>query len=211
MKFKTDDLLDQARLDEEHSSIASAEKTFADETASAEAFSILKAKLSDIDEWNSHALLSSFKLFDENGRELQTKKLSVGSFLQISLTGTMKYDWVRVVDIFEPPDEFIITVKPTYDPTDKTADKAVTSHFFTDESANNFCLVRKANRVALYVIGLNEKMNADETGGTLETVRNAAVNLGSYLGMQRGEWEKFCHHFIEDAAKLASTAGGKEA
>lgn len=204
MKYKVDDLLAQAARDEEHSSIASAEKTFADEAEAAKVFALLKTKLENVREWNSHALLSTFKLFDENGRELQTEKIADGQFLRISLTGTMKYDWVRVVDIDERADEFIIRVSPTFDPTDEEADKSVTSHFFTDESVNNFCLVRKAKTVALYVIGLNEKLNARETGGTLETIRNAAVNLGSYLGVQRGEWEKFCHHFMEDFADAKS-------
>ena len=204
MKFKTESLMEQSRLDEEHSSFSSAEKTFADESEAVRVFSILKTKLSNVDEWNAHAMLSSFELFDENGQPLQTKKLAVGAFLQISLKGTIKYDWVRVVDIYEAADEFIVSVKPTYDPTGESGDKRIISHFFTGESTNNFCLVRKASSVTLYVIGLNEKMNTEETGGTLEAVRNAAVNLGSYLGVQGTEWEKFCHHFMEDAAGKAS-------
>jgi hypothetical protein len=200
MKHKTDDLLELRNLDEEHSSFSSAEKTFADETEAVKVFNVLKEKLYNIDEWNAHAMLSSFKLFDESGQALETKKLAVNAFLQIALTGTMKYDWVRVTDIHETAEEFIVTVRPTFDPTAENADKAVVSHFFTDESTNNFCLLRRGDRVGLYVIGLNEKMNSRETSGTLETVRNAAVNLGSYLGMQRGEWEKFCHHFLEDVA-----------
>jgi hypothetical protein len=55
--------------------------------------------------------------------------------------------------------------------------------------------------VAFYVIGLNEKANSTETDGALETVRNIAVNLATYLGMQKSEWEKFCHHFLKDAAE----------
>jgi hypothetical protein len=200
MKYKTDDLLELMRLDENHSSFSSAEKTFADEAEAARVFGVLRTKLSNIDEWNAHAMLSSFKLFDESGQPLETRKLAVGEFLQISLTGTMKYDWVRVTDVSETAEEFVVTVRPTFDPTAESADKNLTSHFFTDESTNNFCLVRKGAQVGLYVIGLNEKMNASETEGTLETVRNAAVNLGSYLGVQRGEWEKFCHHFLEDVA-----------
>jgi hypothetical protein len=35
----------------------------------------------------------------------------------------------------------------------------------------------------------------------LETIRNVAVNIATYLGMQKSEWEKFCHHFLEDAAQ----------
>lgn len=201
MKFKTDELLEQSRLDEEHSSFSSAEETFDDQSKAAKVFSILKAKLFEADEWNAHAMLSSFELFDENGKKLPTEKLAEGCFLRISLTGTVKYDWVRIVDIYEAADEFIITVRPTYDPTAETVDETVISHFFTDESTNSFCLVRRANTVTLCVIGLNEKMNSEETSGALETVRNAAVNLGSYLGVQRGEWEKFCHHFMDDVAK----------
>lgn len=204
MKYKVDDLLRRAERDREHSSVASAEKTFASEAESEELFSLLKTKLRDVHEWNAHALLSSFKLFDENGRALQTEKIAVGAFLRIFLTGAMKYDWVRVEDIDDQPREFIIRVRPTYDPTAEATDKSVISHFFTDESINHFCLVRKAQTVAVSVIGLNEKMNASETSGALETVRNAAVNLGSYLGVQRGEWEKFCHHFIEDFADAKS-------
>jgi len=180
--------------------LSSAEKTFADEAEAVKVFSILKAKLSDIDVWNAHSMLSSFEIFDERGQRLEPKKPAVGKFLQISLKGTMKYDWVRVTGIHETAEEFIVTVSPTFDPTDESADKTVISHFFTDESTNNFCLLRRATKVGLYVIGLNEKMNTRETDGTLETVRNAAVNLGSYLGLQRGEWEKFCHHLMEDAA-----------
>jgi hypothetical protein len=201
MKYKTDDLMEQARLDESHSSFSSAEKTFANEAEAAEVFSILRTKLFDIDEWNAHSMLSSFKLFDEGGQALETTKLAVGVFLQISLKGTMKYDWVRVIDIFDAAEEFIITVGPTYDPTGEKPDKTLTSHFFTDESTNNFCLLKRPNKIGLYVIGLNEKMNSQDTTGTLETVRNAAVNLGSYLGVQRGEWEKFCHHLLEDVAR----------
>ena len=204
MEFKTDKLLERTRVDDEHSSCSAAEKTFASEAAAIAVFSALKTKLLDINEWNAHAMLSSFEIFDENGQPLPTKKIAVDAFLRISLTGTMKYDWVRVVDIADAADEFIITVKPTFDPTAEKTDKTVISHFFTDESTNNFCLLRKGSQVALYVIGLGEKFNAQQTEGTLETVRNAAVNLGSYLGVQRGEWEKFCHHFMEDAEKGAA-------
>ncbi len=204
MKHKTDELLEQSRTDENHSSLSAAEKIFSTEAEAARVFEILKTKLSDIEEWNAHAMLSSFKLFDENGQPLETNQITVGAFLQISLTGTMKYDWVRVIDIHEAAEEFIVTVRPIFDPTSENPDKSLVSHFFTDESTNNFCLSKSGAQVGLYVIGLNEKMNSRETGGALETVRNAAVNLGSYLGLQRGEWEKFCHHFLDDFD------GGKE-
>ncbi len=121
--------------------------------------------------------------------------------MRISLKGSGKYDWIRVIDIYEAADKFVVTVKPTYDPTQEKSDKTVISHFFTDDSTNNFCVLRKEKTIAFYVIGLGEKQNTNETKNTLETIRNVAVNLGSYLGIQKVEWEKFCHHFLEDIAE----------
>ncbi len=197
------DLLNQAQLNEDESSISSAEKTFSDEADAAQIFSILKTKILSIDEWNEHALLSEYGLFDENGAIRQTKILSVGVFMRISMTGSGKYDWIKIINIRETADELVITVKPTFDPTAEKPDKNLISHFFTDESTNNFCLLRERKTVSLYVIGLNEKQNTSETKNALETVRNVAVNLGTYLGIQKSEWEKFCHHFLEDAASEA--------
>jgi hypothetical protein len=197
------DLLNQAQLNEDESSISSAEKTFSDEADAAQIFSILKTKILSIDEWNEHALLSEYGLFDENGAIRQTKILSVGVFMRISMTGSGKYDWIKIINIRETADELVITVKPTFDPTAEKPDKNIISHFFTDESTNNFCLLRETKTVSLSVIGLNEKQNTSETKNALETIRNVAVNLGVYLGMQKSEWEKFCRHLLEDAASEA--------
>lgn len=120
--------------------------------------------------------------------------------MRILLKGSGKYDWVKIISIDEATDEFIITVKPTFDPTADEPDKTVISHFFTDESTNNFCLSRNGGKISFYVIGLNEKQNTSETKNTLETVRNVAVNAAAYVGIQEGEWEKFCHSFLEDTA-----------
>ena len=112
-----------------------------------------------------------------------------------------KYDWIRVIDIFDAAEEFVITVKPTFDPTSEKPNESVISHFFTDEATNNFCVFKKGKTAALYVIGLNEKMNTTETANAVQTVRNVAVNFATFIGTQKGEWEKFCRHFVEDTAK----------
>lgn len=201
MNSKINHLLEQANLNEDESSTSSAGKKFSVEAEAEKVFSILKTKLLNIDEWNEHGGLSSYGLFDENGQPLIDKSLFVGVFIRISLKATGKYDWVRVIDIYEAADEFVITVKPTFDPTEEKPDKSRISHFFTDDSTNNFCLLKKAETVKFYVIGLNEKRNTSETENIVESVRNVAVNLGSYLGIQKSEWEKFCRSFLESAAE----------
>ena len=201
MSGKTISLRNQAEQNKNESSVSSAEKTFSDETEAARFFSMLRTKILRIDEWNKHAMLSEFWLFDENGKERQNGILEVGAFIRISLKGSGKYDWVKIINIDETANEFIITVKPTFDPTADELDKTVISHFFTDEATNNFCLLKDGKKISFYVIGLNEKQNTSETKNALETVRNVAVNAAAYVGIQEGEWEKFCHSFLEDTAK----------
>ena len=199
MSGKVENLIKQRQLNENESSLSSAEKTLLDEAEAERVFSALRTKLLNIGEWNDHALISTYKLFSEAGRPLETETLSTGVLIRISLKGSGKYDWVRVIDIYEESEEFVITVKPTFDPTEENPDKSVISHFFTDAATNNFCLSKNYKTVSVYVIGLDEKQNTAETENALQTIRNVAVNLGSYLGIQTSEWEKFCSGFLECA------------
>lgn len=200
MNGKIEKLLNRAKLNENESSISFAEKTFSGEHAAKAAFANVKNRLHDIAEWNKCGLLSSYEIFHENGEPVSDHKLFVSVFLRISLKGSLKYDWVRVIEIDDASEnEFVITVKPIFDPTADAPDKTIVSHFFTDAATNNFCLRRRNETLALCVIGLDEHQNAAETGSAFETVRNAAVNFASYLGIQTGEWTKFCRHFIENA------------
>ena len=198
--MKTDELLKRAKENEKENSVSFANKDFESEAAARQVFSRLTTRLTDIGEWNKHALMSSYALFSENGKEIESGKITVGAFLRVHLAASGKNDWIRVLDFYKTANEFIITVKPTFDPTAEKPDEKVISHFFTDESTNNFCVRRKNRTVTFYVIGLDEKRNTSETGGALETVRNVLVNVATFLGTQKSEWEKFCHHFLADAA-----------
>ncbi|MEO6588715.1 MAG: hypothetical protein ABIP06_05255 [Pyrinomonadaceae bacterium] len=199
--MKTGDLLKQAKANADESSISSADKSFETAQKANEGFLSLKNKLLSIGEWNAHAFTSSYELFDEDGNVVGNGELAVGLLIRIKIAASGKFDWIRVINFHGAADEFIITVKPAFDPTAENKNKNIISHFFTDESTNNFCLFKKNKTVAFYVIGLNEKQNTTETSGALETIRNLAVNVATYLGTQKSEWEKFCHHFLEDAAK----------
>lgn len=196
MNSKTENLLKNAE-DNENSSISSAERHFDFADEAQVFFAELKKSILNIDNWNENANLSSYTLFDENGYQLESKTIYEGAFNRISLKGSGKYDWVRVVKITEKDREMIMTVQPTFDPTIKDSDKSKTSHFFTGEATNNFCLLHRENSVAFYVIGLNEKQNTQETKSIIEIVRNvAAANLGTYLGIQKAEWTTFCENFL---------------
>jgi hypothetical protein len=180
------------------SSVTCAECGFESEAEAENNFARLKEKLVNVERWNAHAALMSFALFGAAGEAAKPEQTAaVDDFIRLSLTASGKDDWVKITRIDERATEMILTVRPARNPTEK-ADEAVTSHFFTSESSNNFCLERHGKKIIFHVIGLNEKANTRDTNNLLETVRNAGVaNLGHYLGIQHFEWTQFCENFLE--------------
>jgi hypothetical protein len=150
-----------------------------------------------IAEWNENSSPTEYGLFDESGSDVRSEPISVGKFIRIGLYGGGKYDWVRVVEILDEPDELVISVKPIFDPTERPQDRSSISHFFGPEGENNFCLQRHEKTVSFHVIGLNEKQNTGFTDGLIESARNAAIaNVGYYSGLQDKVWKEFCSNFL---------------
>lgn len=161
-------------------------------------FAKLKQKLLLIDKWNAKSVLTSYALFDRDGNSSQRKTATVGDFIRLTLHGSGKYDWVKIIAIEDAPAEIVLSVKPSFDPTEKQNETPATSHFFTSEATNNFCLRRKESIIDFCVIGLDEQTNTVETKNFVEAVRNfATANIGSYFGIQKAEWKIFTEHFLE--------------
>lgn len=200
MNFRTEGILRTAEgLPKDESSINNAEREFGNDTDAHRFFEGLKRKLFDISHWNHRSGLSNYKLFDQTGNVSADNLIRRGSFIMITLHGSGKSDWVHVEDVLDSETEAVITVRPTYDPTDKPANTGKISHFFTSDATNNFCAFQHGNIVTMYVIGLNERLNSGHADGMIEKVRNAVVaNAGSYLGIQSAEWSKFCKSFLFD-------------
>ena len=200
MRFETDELLKLTEsLPEDEFSVNSASREFESEDEAGSYLGALKKRICDLNEWNGKSGLTSYELFDETGRALDSQAIEKDKFIKLTLTGSGKSDWVRVERIYEAPDEIVITVKPTFDPTDSPQRTGEISHFFGAAARNNFCFIRNRRTVSVYVIGLNEKLNTDHTSGMIESARNTAVaNIGYYLGVQKAEWKKFCESFLRE-------------
>jgi hypothetical protein len=206
MKNKIHILLAQAKRESksaepEKSSTAYANQEFENEAAAENAFQILRRKLFRINEWNEESGISSFELYDRNGNAAGDKEAAAEDFIRITLPGSGKNDWVKIIEIFDMPGEVVLTVQPSENPTGEASETdSHTSHFFTSDATNNFCLEKSGSRVSFFVIGLSEKTNIEDTSGILETIRNfATANLGHYLGIQKGEWTTFCENFLKSA------------
>lgn len=203
MKSKIQQLLKeaarQARSSETgESSTATASRAFSDVSDAEKLFDDLRQKLFRVRNWNAESAMMGFELFDENGNICDRESAVVGDFIRLSMVGGGKYDWVKIIEIMDEANEAVVTVKPSYNPIENEPDRNKTSHFFTDDSTNNFCLERNDGSVNFYVIGLSEKTNTDETENFIETIRNVAVaNIGSYFGIQKAEWKTFCENFLK--------------
>src|SRR5688500_15225285 len=125
MSEKIGNLIRQVEADtEEKTSIASAERKFNDQADAEKAFLQRCEKLLQIDSWNSFSGVASFALFDENGGRLENRPAKIGDFLSIKLPATGKVDWVKVINIYKDADEMILTVQPTFNPTEDAPDKS---------------------------------------------------------------------------------------
>ena len=186
--------------EEDDTSVNSAGRHFTAEDAAADFYGELCERLLRIDEWNKNSSVTGYELFGP-GRE--DGRIRADSFIRIKLYGSGKSDWVRVLSITQEPNEMVLTVKPTYDPTEDPVDRSLTSHFFGPEATNNFCVQLDGKSVTMYVIGINEKQNTKFTDSLIESARNAAVaNIGYYSGLQKAVWKSFCKNFVN---------GGKDA
>ena len=187
-------------------SVNLAKRVFLEEAEASMFFHARRSALFQIGEWTKNSSATSYDLFDEAGKLANGDTISVGKFIRIALYGAGKYDWVRVVEIYDEQDETVLVVKPSHDPTDPSGDSAV-SHFFSPEAANNFCIQRNDKTVAFYVIGLDEHQNTKFTSGLIETARNAAVaNIGYYSGLQKAVWKEFCTNFLEGDEEKETSA-----
>lgn len=199
MNGKIEQLLKQASSSAiPDSSVISAKRRFLSEADAGKFFREVKLKLLNLEQWNAKSSGTSYELFDEAGKICADKTLQTGRFICISIPLTGKDDWVKIIGIYEAKNEFVITVQPTYNPTEKPIDKTVTSHFYASEARNNFCLQRNETAVVCYVIGTDERQNTADTKNLLETVRNVgAANFGYFSGIQKAMWTEFCQNFLE--------------
>jgi len=202
MYSKIQNLLEQAAAQAksstvEVSSVTNATRNCSTQTEAENVFQRLKQKLFHIQQWNAESNLSSFTPFDGNGCVKTDKIAADGDFIRITLPGSGKDDWVKIIEIYETADEIVLTIQPSHNPTDEW-NQSTTSHFFTGDSTNNFCLQRHGSKIKFYVIGLCEKSNTEDTSGIIEIVRNfATANIGYFFGVQKAQWQDFCDNFVE--------------
>jgi hypothetical protein len=110
------------------------------------------SNLQSIAEWNRNSSATNYKIFDEEGTDIDPSPIEVGRFIRIGLYGSGKYDWVRVVEIFDELNEFILKVKPSHDPTQDPVDPMLISHFFWTRSREQLLRTEKweSGRVLRY-------------------------------------------------------------
>ncbi len=181
---------------------ASARRSFGTEAEARDAFERQKNTLLDVGNWTrlSGFENASFDLCDANGRQVN-RPPQVGDFVRIDIPGPSGHDWVRIEDIRNGPDAASITVRPSYDPTDRPVRRNVTSHFFTSAATNTFMVERSGTTVTSAVRGRNEVANTgSEASSWASRLRSRAVAAGAWgvdlpfnrtTGVQQHQWNVF--------------------
>jgi hypothetical protein len=202
MQFKTEEILREAgSLPSDECSVNNAERSFDDANDARHYYDGLRRRFTDIEQWNRNSTGADYELFERDGNKAAGGRIRPGLFIKITLHGSGKSDWVLVDNLVISPNELVITVKPTFDPTETPQQQDQVSHFFAAAARNNFCALCDGQKVRVFVIGLHETQNTDQTSGIIETIRNVAVaNFGSYLGIQTAVWKAFCERFLSDEA-----------
>ena len=136
-------------------------------------------------------------MFDKNGDISERQTAVVGDVIRLSKLGSGRTDWVKIIEIIDEPGEAILTVKPSYDPTEKGPKGETNSYFFASDSTNSFCLEKTDAIVSFYVIGRSEGANPNKTGTFIQKARKLAVSkVAAYFEIQKGEWKTFCANFL---------------
>ena len=135
MSSRIQDLLEAAERQAERdapekSSVSHAARKFANPSDAEKNFNRLKEKLFRIESWNNESLATSFELFDGDGNTRRDQSAKVGDFMKTTLPGSGKDDWVKIIDIHEAPEEIVLTVKPSFDPTEKKSGQNGNVAFF---------------------------------------------------------------------------------
>jgi hypothetical protein len=174
---------------------ASSTETFESEALASTHYSLVKARLLDVNKWYEYAKLplSSFKLFDHACR-VADRAATEGDYIRIDIPGPGTktghgYDWVQIETIIEESNEhasvFSMTVRPSAHPL---SDDHHTAHFLTEVASSTFQVKRLEKAVTAEQHGRNELPNTD-TAHTFDNFRNTVVGWSSMLGFSYPQWK----------------------
>lgn len=160
-----------------------------------EFYQIVMKRLTEVNRWGemSSIPLSSFKLFDHNGRSCD-RTVAEGDYIRIDIPGPgtrigKGYDWVHVEAVFSEvdfdEDVFTLRVRPSSHPLDPDGK---TAHFLTSRATSTFQIRRIKNVVYAEEHARNESPNM-ETGNGLDNFRNALVGTAARIGLSYPQWK----------------------
>lgn len=178
-----------------------------------------KDRLLHVNEWHelTRPALARFSLCDAIGNPVN-RSARIGDFIRIAIAGPSHPsgdstetddtgdDWVRIEALAydDYPDEdrerIAMQVRPAASPL---APSVIPQHFFSAEATSTFAVERTGQRLAAAYWGRNEVPNVN-TGGMLDTLRNAAVAIGGILGGSDIQWKALVRGLLQPPDDEAS-------
>lgn len=165
---------------------------YENEDKASKVFNDQKRKFLNIDDWTKLSDIEnlSFSHYDEAGNKI-AREAKVKDFIKIDLPGPVPTNWVQIDNLQSLPDKVEISLRPSYDPTEKPPKKDVTAHFFDRETVNNLSFERKDNRLIAEVRGVSEVVNNQGKESGDKSFINTTIALGGWAGLQEKQWNSF--------------------
>lgn len=166
-------------------------------------FVVVKDRLLHVHRWHELAgeLSASFKLFDQNGEEVD-RPVQKGDYFRIDIPGpgTISgegYDWVQVEEVQKMADEesesMGFRVRPAGSPHNGGSDIA---HFYSHQSTSTFLVVRRKNTITagVYDRNIEPNKNADNLA---DKIRDTVVGTGAAISFSKLQWKALAEGLLK--------------
>jgi len=154
-------------------------------------YELVKNRLEHVNSWSVIAgkLSAEFQLVNKEGLEV-FRKAHEGDYLRIDIMGPggtsgSGFDWVKIEQMQDAPDNFGFRVRPSSHPA---ANRAVPDHFYDGESTSTFQVNRVGRRVIVSISDRNMKPNEEATN-VVNKVRNYVVAWAARARFSQIQWQ----------------------
>ena len=177
---------------------AEASATLSTEKTAVVFYELVKNRLQHVNSWSVIAgkLSAEFQLVNNEGLEVY-RKVQEGDYLRIDIMGPggtsgSGYDWVRIEQMKDEPDNFGFRVRPSSHPA---TSRSVPDHFYDEESTSTFHVNRVGRRVIVSISDRNTKPNNEATN-VVNKLRNYVVAWAARARFSQIQWQSLASGLV---------------
>lgn len=166
-------------------------------------YSLVKARLLDVNNWHQIAgvISAKFQVVDPGGEEVN-RIAEKGDYLRIDIPGPGSkegdgYDWVYIEELKEvavgDTQSVGFRVRPSKNPL---GSKNETTHFYSAEASSNFIVNRETSKLSAWIIDRNLKPN-DHAASLMDKIRDTSIGIGAIGMFSKIQWKGLAEGLVK--------------